>query len=233
MESYQQSVGEPQDTERINGATVRRGAAAAIIGGVIGIVISPLMSAAYHQTADGATDTIAPWEPALLDLAAPLLTFASPEAVYTLYGMVAGAVFLGLLFGLVGYRTYLRSVRMSNRASRRERWGIVLAMGGLLLSLAGNIGDYWLGQPELVDFAGFLIGTLGGFIVLAIGFAVLGYEAWRTRSLSRLSAAMFLLWLPVALGVMAVALDNIPGGALLPLGILGITLGYDLWTTVK
>ena len=231
MESYQQSVGEPQDTERVNEATVRRGAAAAIIGGVIGIVISSLMSAAYHQTADGATDTIAPWEPALLDLAAPLLTFGTPDAVYTIYGMVAGAVFLGLLLGVIGYRAYLRSVRVNGTASGRERWGITLAMGGLLLSVAGNIGDYWLGQPELVDFAGFLVGTLGGFIVVAIGFALLGYEAWYTGSLSRLSAAMFLLWLPVTIGVMALALDNIPGGALLPLGILSITLGYDLWTT--
>lgn len=134
---------------------------------------------------------------------------------------------------MVGYRAYLRSVRVNGTASGRERWGITLAMSGLLLSLAGNIGDYWLGQPELVDLASFLVGTLGGFIVLAIGFALLGYEAWRTRSLSRLSAAMLLLWLPVAIGVMAVALDNIPGGALLPLGILGITLGYDLWIAGK
>lgn len=93
METYQQPVEESQETNRINEPTVRRGAVAAIIGGVVGIIISPLMSAAYHQTTDGATDTIAPWEPALLDLAAPLLTFAAPETVYTIYGIVAGASF--------------------------------------------------------------------------------------------------------------------------------------------
>ena len=142
--------------------------------------------------------------------------------------MAAMTVFLGLLSGVFGYRAYRRSGRPTAAMPRRERWGFRLALGGLLVSLLGNIGDYWIGQPELVDFFGFLVGTLGGFLVMAVGFALLGYDAWQSNTLSRGSAALLLLWLPLATITMATWLDNIPGGALLPLGILGVTLGSDL-----
>ena len=120
-----------------------------------------------------------------------------------------------------------------NQLSRREQWGFRLALGGLLLSLLGNIGDYWIGQPELVDFLGFLIGTIGGLFVMAVGFALLGYDAWRSRTLSTGSAALLVLWFPVAMIVMSVWLDNIPGGALLPLELVGVTLGFDLVNRVR
>ena len=222
------SIGDRQETEQHSSPWVLRGGAAAVIGGVTGIVLSPLMSAAYHSTPDGDGIALAPWEPALRDVAAPLLTFSNPVAVYTAYGMVAITVFLGLLLGVLGYRAYRRSGQTDTVIARRERWGFRLALGGLLLSLLGNIGDYWIGQPELIDSLGFLGGTIGGFLVMAVGFVLLGYDAWRSKTLSRGSAALLLLWLPVAIVVMSTWLDNIPGGALLPLGLVGVTLGFDL-----
>lgn len=228
MTTHHRSIGERQATEQPSSPWIRRGGVAAVVGGVVGVVIAPLMSAAYHRTPDGEADILAPWEPALGEVAAPLLTFADPVAVYTAYGMAAITVFLGLLLGVLGFRASRRSERGNESVARRERWGFTLAFGGLLLSLLGNVGDYWIGQPELVDFTGFLVGTLGGLLLLAAGFAMLGYDAWRTSSLSRVSAALLLLWLPAAIAVMAVGLDNIPGGALLPLGLVGVALGVDL-----
>ena len=222
------SIGERQETERYSSPWALRGGVAAVLGGVIGIVLSPLMSVAYQRTPDGTGDVLAPWEPALREAAMPLLTFADPVTVYTVYGRAAITVFLGLLLGVLGYRAYRHSGQADATIPRREQWGFRLALGGLLLSLLGNIGDYWIGQPELVDFLGFLIGTIGGLFVMAVGFAVLGYDAWRRGTLSRGSAALLVLWFPVALVVMSTWLDNIPGGALLPLGLVGVILGFDL-----
>ena len=223
-----QSIGERQGTEQHSSPRVLGGGTAAIIGGVTGIVLSPLMSAAYHHTPDGSGDALAIWEPTLREVAAPLLTFSNPVAVYTIYGMAAITVFLGLLLGVLGYRAYRGAGPTDTTLTRLQRWGFRLALGGLFLSLVGNIGDYWIGQPELVDFLGFLIGTIGGLLVVAVGFALLGYDAWQSRTLSRGTAALLLLWLPVAIAVMSLGLDNIPGGALFPLGLVGITLGFDL-----
>ena len=228
-----QSVGERQKTEQHSSPWILRGGAAAVISGITGIVLSPLMSAAYHRTPDGDGTALAPWEPALLEVAAPLLRFSDPVAVYTVYGMAAITVFLGLLLGVLGYRAYRHSEQADAAIPRRERWGFRLALGGLLLSLLGNIGDYWIRQPELVDFLGFLIGTIGGLLVMAVGFALLGYDAWRNRTLSTVSAVLLVLWFPVAIAVMSTWLDNIPGGALLPLGLVGVTLGFDLMNRVR
>lgn len=222
------SIGERQETEQHSSPWVLRGGVAAVLGGITGIVLSPLMSVAYNRTPDGTGDVLAPWEPALREAAMPLLTFSDPVAVYTVYGMAAITVFLGLLLGVLGYRAYRHSGQADTAMSRREQWGFRLSIGGLLLSLLGNIGDYWIGQPELVDFLGFLIGTIGGLFVMAVGFALLGYEAWGSGTLSTVSAALLVLWFPVAMIVMSVWLDNIPGGALLPLGLVGVTLGFDL-----
>lgn len=229
----QQAIGEPQETEQYSSPSGLWGGVAAVFGGATGIVLAPLMSAAYHRTPDGSGDAIAPWEPLLTEVDAPLLTFSDPVTVYTAYGRAAMTVFVGLLLGVLGYRAYRRSGLADAAMPRRERWGFNLALGGLLLSLLGNVGDYWLGRPELVDSLGFLVGTLGGLLVTAIGFALLGYEAWRNHALSPVSAALLTLWFPVAIVVMGTWLDNIPGGALLPLGLVGVTLGLDLVKRVK
>lgn len=68
---------------------------------------------------------------------------------------------------------------------------------------------------------------------MAVGFALLGYDAWRSRTLSTVSAAVLVLWFPVAIVVMSTWLDNIPGGALLPLGLVGVTLGFALVNRVR
>lgn len=199
-----------------------------ILGGTFGVVLSLLLTATYHLTPDGATESIAPWEPVLRKVAEPVLTFAAPTAVYNTYGAMAFLVFTGLLVGVLGLRAHRRSVTSEEDTGWLERWGFRAAIGGLALNLLGNVGDYWLGRPETLDFLGFLVGTLAGLLVLAVGFALLGVVALRTGTLSRVVALSFLLWFPAAIAVSELGLNNIPGGPLLPLSLVGIVLGYYL-----
>jgi hypothetical protein len=80
---------------------VRPTGLAAMVGGVLGICVAPLYSLAYF-----ATDEVAPSEDpgraeSARDLAEPLLTFASADAVYLTYGKLFLFVWASMLAGLV------------------------------------------------------------------------------------------------------------------------------------
>ena len=208
---------------------VRQAGSTTMLGGALAIVLAPLVTAAYHLTPEGATESVAPWEPALRDLAGGLLTFASPTVVYNVYGALAFLAFAGLLTGVVGLRVHRRSASGStDRVGRAERWGFRAAIAGLALNLVGNVGDYWIGSPEMLDFLAFLVGTVVGLLVLAVGFALVGIAALQTGFLPPLVAWSLVLWLPAAVALSALGLNNIPGGALVPLGVVGVVLGRYL-----
>ncbi len=80
---------------------------AAIIGSVIGIFVMPLLALAYFATADRAESLEPPWGAAWARVArpilAPLLTFGTPDEVYTLYGKLLLSMLVGFLAGLWGY----------------------------------------------------------------------------------------------------------------------------------
>lgn len=205
----------------------------AMLGGVLGIVLAPLMTAAYHLSAEGATLFTPPWEPALTSLAEPLLTFAAQGVVYDTYGMLAFFTFVGVLAGVFGFRAHRQSASTDEntpRIGRLETWGFRATTAGLALNLFGNVGDYWLGESAVLDFLGFLVGTVLGLLVLAVGLALLGVAAWRSGSLSRATAGLLTLWLPATIAVTLVGLNNAVGGPLLTLGLVGVALGYHLWS---
>lgn len=200
----------------------------ALLGGVLGIALSPLMTAAYHLTPDGATESTAAWEPMLRSALEPLLTFAGPIAVYEMYGALAFFVFGSLLVGLLGLQAHRRSMTSGKHPSRLEVWGFRAAITGLVLNLLGNVGDYWIGSPDTLDFIAFLGGTVIGLLMLSIGFGLLGVVALRTGLLSQVVGWSMVLFLPAVILVSVLGLNNIPGGPLLPLGIISLFLGYDL-----
>lgn len=201
----------------------------AIGAGLVGIALSPLMNAAYHLTAEGAPESRVAWELTLRENAGAVLSFAAPTTVYNVYGRAGFVVFAGLLAGLLALRASRSTRRTEDHTSGRlEWWGFRTAFVGLGLNLLGNVGDYWLGRPEWLDTVAFLVGTLLGLLVLVVGLALLGVVGWQTRTHSRLLAGAFLLWLPAALALSVVGLDNIPGGAFVPLGVVAVVLGLEL-----
>lgn len=208
---------------------IRWGALAAVLAGVIEILVAPLINSAYSMTETGA-GLVPPWEPALSDTFGPLFTFAPPEAVYETYGKFHLLVFLGLLFGLLGLRAW-----RGGRAGRLERWGYRLSFVGLVLNLAGNVFDYWLpgnsapGEFGSVGDWGFLLGTVLGLLLLAVGSAALGVALLRAGE-AHLPAWMLVLAVPGAMALGLLGFSNAPANPMLWYGVAWLLMGRFLWT---
>jgi hypothetical protein len=73
-----------------------------MVGGVLGILLSPLYSLAYFATDEVASSEEPSWADPARDLLDPLITFASADAVYLTYGKLFLFVWASMLAGLVG-----------------------------------------------------------------------------------------------------------------------------------
>lgn len=78
---------------------VRWSGLAAILSGVVGVVLTPFAATAYFLS--GYAAAVPVWFPVLRPLLAPLLTFAAPPAVYAAYGCGFVVVFVLFLIGLL------------------------------------------------------------------------------------------------------------------------------------
>ena len=187
----------------MSSAPVRFGGLAAILGGVLGIVLTPMLTYLWAANSD----------------------------VYGYFGRVYFFVFIGCLLGLVGLyaqrRTSIGSLTTSDDA---EGWVFVLMLGGLLLSLVGDILEYWGGSPG-EDFTqlrvkGFTIEICGLLLVL-FGSVAFGLVYRRANFLPR-----FMPWLLIAAGPLGVVLSipHIPSGTMFLFCCAWVVLGYLLLT---
>ena len=176
---------------------------AAILGGVLGIVLTPMLTYLWAANSD----------------------------VYGYFGRVYFFVFIGCLLGLVGLyaqrRTSIGSLTTSDDA---EGWVFVLMLGGLLLSLVGDILEYWGGSPG-EDFTqlrvkGFTIEICGLLLVL-FGSVAFGLVYQRANILPG-----FMPWLLIAAGPLGVVLSipHIPSGTMFLFCCAWVVLGYLLLT---
>jgi hypothetical protein len=134
------------------------------------------------------------------------LMFHTPNVFWKLF---ASAPLL-LLIGLVGIH-----FRISARSGRLERAGFFLALLGLVLIIAGNVGQFWLGIDDTYIMAAPAYRAFRlGLVVLAVGSALLGVAAAKDETLP--------LWgaLPFVIGALC--------GLVAFLGDLG-TFGALLW----
>jgi uncharacterized membrane protein len=134
------------------------------------------------------------------------LMFHTPNVFWKLF---ASAPLL-LSIGLVGVH-----FRISARSGRLERAGFLLALLGLVLIIAGNVGQFWLGIDDTYIMAAPAYRTFRlGLLALAVGAALLGVAAAKDGAL--------VLWgaLPFVIGALC--------GLVAFLGDLG-TFGAMLW----
>jgi hypothetical protein len=196
---------------------------AAMVGGALGVIVSPLYSLAYFATDDGASDAESAWaqawaEPAR-DLLEPLLTFASADVVRLAYGKLFLLVWIGLLAGLVGLHA-----RHAGREGRLERWGFRASFAGLVLLVIGAFAGFWL---EFAGFA-FVAFLVPGLVLLVFGCSIFGLGAWRAGVASRAGALLLVVGgLPGTLLISEVATL---GGGLVLVYLAWVVLGRGLWS---
>ena len=128
---------------------VRFGGLAAILGGVLGIVLTPILAYLWATYSD----------------------------TYGYFGRAYFLVFVGCLLGLAGFYAQRRASMGSLTTSEpdAEKWVFVLILVGLVLSLVGDILEYWGGSPgedfTTMQMQGFSIEMLGLLLVLCCSVA--------------------------------------------------------------
>ncbi len=205
----------------------RRAGMIALVGAVIGIVVSLLLNAAYSLTPDGAGLPVPPWQSALEQIARPALTFAPAVEVYHLYGRVVLLVLAAFAVGLYGLYANQRAV-FDERPPLLHTWGYRLAMTGLVLSLVGNLGDYWVSVGTIIDLIAFIVGTVVGLLLLAIGLILLAVGGLRSASMPRPVAWALILWFPFSVVLFLVGMVNLPSTPLLALSLAWIITGASM-----
>src|SRR5688572_28249840 len=139
---------------------------AAMVGGALGVLVSPLYSLAYYATDEGEPGAASFWAEPARDLLDPLFTFASPDVVRLTYGKLFLFVWLGMLVGLVGLHA-----RHAGQGGRLERWGFRMSLAGLGLLVIGALSAFWL--TLLIDTSiletVFLAFVVPGLLLLVVG----------------------------------------------------------------
>jgi hypothetical protein len=186
-----------------------------MVGGMLTVILTFPFAAAYFH-AYGGVDVPPLWLPAVRSSFDPLLTFASPVAVYTTYGRVFEFVYLLILPGVVGLHALQRQAN-----NGFEKWGCGILIIGLVMSFIGVAGDYW------ADGAGWGIELLG-LLVLLIGTTLFGITSVRAKRIPPWSAGLLIVAGPVALGATWL-IGHIPSGPTFLFAAAWVVLGYILW----
>lgn len=195
---------------------VRWSGLAAIIGGVLGIALTPPFALAYTLAFEGFADLPFWSEP--IKAIYPL-DFASGERVYYAYGRL---YFLTLPPELLALYA-LRRVRGGGLGAL-ERWGFRLSLVGVWLAVIGVFTDYWVPVPP--GFWLLLIGTP----LLVAGFVLLGVALRKAGAIS-LRVALVVVCAAAATGpVMFFLIFHLPSGPLLTFHVIWVALGYILWS---
>lgn len=183
---------------------VRLSGLAAILGGVLGIVLTPILTYLWATYSD----------------------------TYGYYGRAYFPVFLGCLLGLAGLYTLRRAGMGTQDASRpdTERWVFGLTLVGLVVSLVGDILEYWGGTPgeefTTTQMQGFSVEILGLLLIL-FGSVAFGLIYRQDNVLPR-----FLPWLLIAAGPGGLILSfaHTPSGTMFLYCCAWVALGYLLLT---
>lgn len=199
---------------------------AALWGGVLGAADSILLAAAFYNH-DWSRAAAPGWASALISLLGQAFNFAPPETVYRTYGRILLVVQVLLLLGAVGLEACVVL-----RSGKRSGWGFKLVVAGLVMSLVGNLADYWFSpQPigRTVILIGFLIGVELGALVYLVGTLLLAGQLLSEKLLPAWLA--WLLGLAPVLGLLLSiwGVRQIPGGFFLPVSLSWAVTGLYLW----
>jgi hypothetical protein len=208
---------------------IRWGGLAAMLGGILGILIPPFLSVAWFATKGGAESLeqplVAVWVEPFGRAFGPLLSFAPPYVVYLTYGKIFLFEILGFLVGLVALHAW-----QAPRAGGLEKWGFRLALVGSVLLIVGLIGAFWVGTIW-VGAVGF---SYFAFVVPAYSLMVVGWTLFGIGTLRAKVAPLLGAWLLIVGGLGFYVITNLLGQHnSMGWGLVAlawIVLGYALWS---
>lgn len=200
----------------MSSGVIRWSGLAAMLGGVLGAVLTLPFALAYDLAFPGYGSF--PFWSGPVEALYPL-DFASRERVYYTYGRL---YFLTLLPEVLALYA-LRRLR-GGGSGALERWGVRLSLVGTWLAVIGVFTDYWVSVPP-----GFLL-VLVGTLPLVAGFVLLGVRLRKARAIS-LRVALVVVGAAVAtFPVMFLLVFHLPSGPLLTFHLIWVVLGYVLWS---
>jgi hypothetical protein len=208
---------------------VRLGACLGMAGGILGLLLAPIMVTIKYMTG---WEVIA--EPVWVDgfraTLGGLLRFASPPGLWVVYG---SAYTVALVLMLAGLFTLSGRLRDNDGRLRTKAYWVLLI--GLLLVIPGDAVHTWTWHQN-----GLTIPTPGtnpvantayavhmmGMNFIMLGSMVLGISALRRRFLERWVAWLFVLIFPSAVLASTTVLPTTPSGALWLFCVVMIACGY-------
>lgn len=200
----------------------------AAMAAVGAIVLAPLLAVAYFATADGAEylemATVSAWAEPARDLLSPLVTFASPDRVYSTYTQILAVLFPAIVLTALATRSQRPVPR---RRPERVAWRIALTGyslfgGGLILMAIMLIGGDT--SVHLAD-AVFMAAMLPGLLLSLIGSTVLGIVFLRSDYQPRVTA--WLLALAIPLWILGSFVLGHNGLGIIPLFVAWATTGWQ------
>ncbi|HET6659648.1 MAG TPA: hypothetical protein VFH16_07005 [Rubrobacter sp.] len=187
----------------VSSGMIRLSGLAAMLGGVLGIVLTPILT----------------------------YLWASYSDAYLYYGRAYFPVYLGCIAGLAGLYALRRRNLGFQGTEKLDTEKLVFGMTfvGLAVSLVGDILEYWGGSPgedfTMVQMQGFGIEMLGLMLVL-FGSVAFGLTYRRANILPTL-----VVWLLIAAGpggILFSILLHAPSGTMLVFCCAWVVLGYLL-----
>jgi hypothetical protein len=202
----------------------------AVLAAAAAVLFSPLLALSYFATADGAEEleigTVSAWADPARDVVGGLLTWASPDRVYSTYVQV-----FALLFPAVFLCARAVRARRSVRGSRLERWGWRIALAGYGLAAVGLVAAFLVllgGDPEAKALDPvFMALMFPGMLISIVGSTVLGIALLRAGYAPRLTAWLLALAIPL----MFLASSGLGHNSLgmVPLFVAWAAAGWQMW----
>ena len=215
----------------VNSLITQWGGLFAILGGALGVVLTPLMASIWAYEGgtvvwDNKLQVLVRFFGPLLEHAG-LLTFAPGHVVYYTYGRLYFLVYLLILIGLIAFHTALpRPVQDFGNLHERYR----LLMLGLLIAMLGDIGGYWgNSEPDFntIQAAGAFI-EIAGLIMILGGSLIYGRGLLKSGIDPKWTAWLLILSAPAGVLGMFLLVYYFPNGPMFFFYLSWIALGY--WT---
>jgi hypothetical protein len=152
-----------------------------------------------------------------VELARPILDWASPDTVYETYGKF----YVFALLAVIACALAVRS-RRPERRGWAERWGWRIALTAYVLTAVSLFFTYWVANLDLV----FLAVTIPSLLLSTVGNVLLGIGLVRGGFRPRLTGWVLSLKLPLSIGLDAISTQSL---GMWPTMLAWGVAGYFLW----